>query len=290
MAHDKTIQYRQIDFLRLFRLCRDQGIVRRKRKMPIQYDRASHINSSCSKLFKSFLTGTFEDATVEPNNRYGTYGITISNGSAERLTWLMPRTNSLRDGGNPEHSLIVEKWTEILEVANNHFINNLRVSGQEARFTINVKPRESRYSRLYGTISANGHHITISRPQEEYYRAAKACLAFKDVWNSNIGLICSFVDRERDNVERAERAAQEQAEQNRRRAQEEAERNRRRAQEEANELRQQRDAENRRIQQEREDQQAQVRAQAERERSESRRRAQQMFNEALAARRGQQNV
>lgn len=269
----KRTQYRQIDFLRLFRLCRARGIVKRKRKMPAQFDRASHENSCCSKLFKSFLTDTFEDAEIKVDNRAGTYSIITPEGAAERLRFIRDNLGAIRTN----HPEMFRRYSE-LTTPDNDFVRSL-TSCNFAYFLITVAAqRNSRYGNLIENLPENARANQVSRPKEEYYRCALACLEFKELWNNHIGVLCSFVDSQREEVRVAEEQRRREAVREEARQRQAAEERRRQEQEEAAAAATRAEAER----------QA-VRQQAERTEEARRRRSQNLFNNALNRRRGVEN-
>ncbi|MGW8177894.1 MAG: hypothetical protein ACWGQW_03755 [bacterium] len=277
--NQKTLQYKQIDFLRLFRLCRERGVVRRKRKMPSQYDRASHVNSSCSKLFKSFLTGVFEDSEVQVDNRRNQYRVMTPSGAAERLNFINGRRTFLTSVD--EYRDIIRRL-DALSVANdnNGFITGVDAHGYNSFVVASTPSADGRYQAV---VSGLTNASNVTRPREEYYRCAKACLDYKARWNEHIGILCSFVDDHRQEIERRMAEQRDQAERERLASLREEERR----QEERRRQERQRAAERRqREQAERAERQRQVEEQAQRAHTESRARSQQLFNEALASRRG----
>lgn len=54
----------QLDFLKLFRLCRELGLVSRCRKMPIQYDNLSNMKSSCRRLLRLVVAHSFPNYDI----------------------------------------------------------------------------------------------------------------------------------------------------------------------------------------------------------------------------------
>lgn len=61
---DRRIPYIQIDYLRLFRLARQQGLINRKRKMPVEYNNYKRALLACSNLFKTFVVKLFDSYEV----------------------------------------------------------------------------------------------------------------------------------------------------------------------------------------------------------------------------------
>ena len=62
---DKQIHYRQIDYLRLFRLCKNIGFINRKRKMPSEYgEDISNARSAGKRLLRSLIKELFSDLEI----------------------------------------------------------------------------------------------------------------------------------------------------------------------------------------------------------------------------------
>lgn len=289
MDQNKVLQYRQIDFLRLFKLCRELGVIQRKRKMPTQYDGQNYASLAISKLFKSFLTETFEDLQINAEARLHSYSINIPHETSEKLRFINNRFQTLNVHEN--YADILTRFTTLMDVSNFNFI----ISPRDYNFTLlKITAMPNVGGRFQSIVANMESRVYVSRPREEYYRAAKDCLAYKAVWNEHIGHLCEFVDRERENIER--RAQEEQdrlrlAEQERirqrqelRRAEEQRAREeyqRTRAEEQrAHEEHQRREVARRAAQAER------VVVQAQQIREQQRSRAQELFNQALAARQG----
>ena len=196
MSDLKRLQYKQIDFLRLFRLCREMEFVRRKRKMPNQYEKTSYINSSCSKLFKTFLTGLFSESDINVDGRRSIYTIVTPEGTAERLTYIRNNINTLLK--IQEYRDLVRAYN-IINTNNSGFITTPESYGFQ-HFTVTPISNSGRYSRVSASVP-NEYLKDISRPKEEYYRCAKVCISFKEVWNNNVGYICRTVDNNRKDIE-----------------------------------------------------------------------------------------
>lgn len=165
--------------------------------MPNQYDKASHINSSCSKLFKTFLTGLFSESDINVDGRRAIYTIVTPEGAAERLTYVRNNLNTL--SRIQEYQDLVRAYNA-LGISDSGFITAPERYGFQ-HFTITPISNNGRYSRVSAAVP-NEYSGDISRPREEYYRCAKACISFKEVWNNNVGYICHTVDNDRREMEK----------------------------------------------------------------------------------------
>jgi len=65
------LHYRQLDFLKLFKLCREIGIVKRKRKMPMDYNDLpqgeDNARSACRRLLQSVIKHLFPGSIITSN-------------------------------------------------------------------------------------------------------------------------------------------------------------------------------------------------------------------------------
>lgn len=282
----KTLQYKQLDFLRLFRLSRELGIVRRKRKMPIQYERSTHINSSCSKLFKTFLTGLFEDSDIQVDNRRGVYTIQTPEGAGEKLSFLNQHRQYLSNQG--EASIIA--GLDAIGTDASGFITG-PVQYNYNNFTITASPNTN---GRYQAVAAGLENVAeLSRPREEYFRCAKACLDYKARWNEHVGRLCAYADENRASIENGAREERDRAARERmarlERDQRALEERRLEERRQRDEQRRQREAERQRQLEETERAQAEMRemvqSRAQQVHNENRTRAQSLFDEALSRRR-----
>jgi len=63
----RAIQYLHLEFLQLFRLCKERNYVNRKRKTPVSYTNRSDALNCCKRLIKFFLEKTFAGHSVSLN-------------------------------------------------------------------------------------------------------------------------------------------------------------------------------------------------------------------------------
>lgn len=61
---DLSIQLRQIDFLRMFKMCQEYGVVKNKRKMAIECATDDAARTACKKLFNSFVEHLFDGFSI----------------------------------------------------------------------------------------------------------------------------------------------------------------------------------------------------------------------------------
>lgn len=192
----KQIMYRQIDFLRLFRLCKKMGYVKRKRKMPVQYDKQSYVHSSCSKLFKTFLTGLFEDTDIHVDTRRHEYTIQIPSAAAEALQFITRYKNFLL--GSKKYADLMFKFEELSCNTNGFIVTPETFS--YTRFKILSAPRQTgRYGAIVENI-VRSYVGNIARPVEEYFRCATESIKYKEIWNRNATFLCNYVDEHREEM------------------------------------------------------------------------------------------
>jgi hypothetical protein len=194
----KYLQYKQIDFLRLFRLTRSLGIIKRKRKMPNQYDNQAYIASSCSKLFKSFLTGLFENCSIQSARGTSAYLICQREDCIEALRFVKTHERLIMASGYP--------FDVLSNISNIEEFNSDIISIGISPYTIIVRVFAANFNNSRHSAIASITGVNCNRPREEFYTAAKECVRFKEVWDANIDGIVEFVEQNRDVIERSEEA------------------------------------------------------------------------------------
>lgn len=169
-----TQQYRQIDFLRLFRLCRNLNIINKKRKMPINYssgdldkdDRNSR--SASRRLLREVIKYSFKDYPISSSST--TYYITIPKQINDNLTWFI--NNYYRIERIQEASNLVNAYRNITNFRNRNIGLGL--------------PQNISIYLAYGNVNRRDY---LYKPNKSFYEIAKNCLAFKAVWDENIEII-----------------------------------------------------------------------------------------------------
>lgn len=211
---DKQIQYRQIDYLRLFRLCKNLGFINRKRKMPSEYG-ADHSGSrnAGKRLLRALIKHLFPD--LEVNSDYGAYFMVIPRDARDALAFVGSRAQDYFDAAGESGAEALRKYTEIRQSIEGH-VNP--VLPYEIKIFMVSQDRNSRYN----TARRNG---AVRKPQEDFYRCAKACIEFKRIWDENISFLISFaqeeVTRERERAEALRREREERRRRERERIEQE---------------------------------------------------------------------
>lgn len=190
-------QYRQIDFLRLFRLCCSLGIAKRKRKMPIEYDNEDMAIASGRRLLKLFLEKHIFIGWPKVRTQYENFCVNIlleDRLAINIIASLQYHTSLLNVCGDKGREAST-KYSE------------LSVSSD---FVLVRLPHEIKIN-----VNGNTRNISSHRPSDNLYECALACMEYKRLWNENITVIRdfqSFFNRERVSLEAEQRKRDEEIE------------------------------------------------------------------------------
>jgi len=193
---DKKIQYRQIDFLRLFRLCRQRGIVKRKRKTPTEYgDDSSGARGAGKRLLRALIKELFNE--FEINSDFGTYFLAIPRADRDMLSGLSSRTRTFFDNAQ-EGADALRRFGELRQNISGHILPSLPY---EIKIHIGSNDPADRHNSL------QGRGIATARPRENFYVCAISCIKYKELWDEHMPFLRTFYERE----SRIERQREEQA-------------------------------------------------------------------------------
>lgn len=181
---DKTLQYRQIDFLRLFRLCKNMGLVKRKRKMPNEYESSYQISAG-KRLIRKLIKELFPNYDIKSNSIC--YYITIPKDISKLLLVLRSRPRSYFDNAGKEGKEAMRRFDIIRQNLNGFVYPDLPY---EIKVSVISSDNNSRYNvlREYG--------IMTRRPRETFYNCAKSCVEYKRIWDENIQYLSEFFNVE----------------------------------------------------------------------------------------------
>lgn len=166
-------QYMQIDFLRLFRLCRSLGVAKRKRKMPIEYNTDNKASAASRRLLKSLLEKhLFVGWCV--STQYENLRVQIPTEIRQifRAINSVRYDNSLRNICGDEIDAAIDKY-------------NLLADG--IPYIRPYLPYEIKVSALNRSQLVGRY-----RPTEKFYECALACIEFKELWDANIQALRDF--------------------------------------------------------------------------------------------------
>ncbi len=171
--------YRQLDFLRLFRLARSLGLVKRKRKMPVDYDNPtntkvnSNARSACRRLLRVIIKHLFDDCEVTSN--WNHYFITLPQEHRVVLSYFMRNIGYLGRSDNREVRDAVASFREIRE----------HIDG----FVYPALPAQIKVRLSTSRRSARQNIDMPVKPAENFYRCAVACMNYKTIWTTHIDAI-----------------------------------------------------------------------------------------------------
>jgi hypothetical protein len=157
-------QYMQIDFLRLFRLCRSLDVAKRKRKMPIDYDDENTASATGRRLLKSLLDKHLFNGWPKPRTQYSTISIPIPtlDRSVFNIINSLFYNNNLMNACGELGSDVRQKYSELLE-GNAPFVSTY--------FPYEIKIR---------LTDRNADTLSGFKPQERLYECALHCIEFKN--------------------------------------------------------------------------------------------------------------
>lgn len=195
-----TQQYRQIDFLRIFRLCKDLGLFNRKRKMPTEYVLENQENndkngrSACRRLLRALIVHIFpSNYTIKSNfnNYFVEFPIDVRNA----LSYINANSYNIERSSNLEHR---EALTGFRLIATN--LNDFVYPRIPYSIKIHFSPEQR---RRYGYVrnTGNGREDYIWKPPENFYQCAKTCLEYKENLEKYIELIMKIAIEHRKDVE-----------------------------------------------------------------------------------------
>jgi len=173
--------YRQLDFLRLFRLARGLELVKRKRKMPVNYDSDSNARSACRRLLRAVIKQLFNDCTMTSN--WNHYFVVLPQEQRNALTYFIRNIGYLTRSDIREVRDAVASYEEIAEHIDG-FIYPALPSQIKVRLSSASHTRRNRNS------------IQAIKPAENFYRCAVACIRYKAIWNTHIDSIIKVAESE----------------------------------------------------------------------------------------------
>jgi hypothetical protein len=199
----KRLLYIQLDYLRLFRLCRKLGIVNRKRKVPGEYDTDGKALGATRRLLKDFVKHIFPECSIT---------------SGRIIMAILPSAehNVIRDLNNKSEGFFSnapdgERAQELLRELREHIDGFVCPAlPYEIRILSSSSVPMSRFNAI-----AVKNHMT-NRPPDEFYRCALACLKYREIWDRNMAFLREFLVRE--SAMEAERIAEREREKKVRRA------------------------------------------------------------------------
>lgn len=198
---EKTLQYRQINFLRLFRLCKNMGIIKRKRKMPNEYKDANQ-KTAGKKLVHAVIKELFPNYDIKSDSAY--YYITIPKNINEVLASLGSKPRSYFTNAGAEGEDALRRFGLLRQNMGGHIFP---VFPYEIKVSVINTETNSRYNTLIRS-GIRG----CSRPREDFYSCAKLCVEYKKLWEEHAQYLVDFfrVEEGRQKEREAEALRQKQ--------------------------------------------------------------------------------
>jgi len=186
-----SFHYRQIDFLRLFKLARQLGVIKRKRKMPVEYkgeDEKAYTNarSACRRLLREVIKHTFPG--YELNSNWNHYYVHIPDNIRRALSYLRRNYGRLERHSDRNVRDVIAHYGLLVEHIDSHIYPSFP-------YQINIHLSSSRRGRYRRAMRrARGRAGEETRPSENFHKCALACLEYKKLWDRYIGEIVDVAE------------------------------------------------------------------------------------------------
>lgn len=201
-----TEQYRQLDFLRLFKLCKDLNLFNRKRKMPIEYKSNNSENndkdarSACRRLLRALIKHIFPESYNVKSN-FSNYFVEFPVDMRTALSYINNNAHHLERSTNEEYREAVRGYRLIAMPVGGFVSPRIPYS-----IKIHFSPDQRRqYRDVRRTALGQGHGDYVWKPAENFYKCAKACVEYKQYWDEFANLIIKVAEKHRAEVEEAAR-------------------------------------------------------------------------------------
>jgi hypothetical protein len=201
-------QYRQLDFLRLFRLCRNLELFNRKRKMPVEYNtddldkNDKNSRSACRRLLRGLVVHIFPDNYTIKSN-FNNYFVEFSPEMRSALSYINGQVYNLERSQDPEYREAARGYRLIAgHVAG--FIYPRIPYSVKIHFSPDSR-RRYRDVRRMAMGGGNPYGDYIWKPPESFYKCAKACLEYKEHWDKYSDLLMKVAERHKREEEEKKR-------------------------------------------------------------------------------------
>jgi len=180
---EHILKYRQIDFLRLFRLCVNNGIIKRKRKIPTEYSSDRDVLTALKRLMRAFLKGTFIDYSIY--NKRDNYLITVPRVIVDAFHFIERQNSEYFETLGEYGSKALRKYTE----AKRSISGFVSYANTDIRVSVVSTQTTSDY-RIAKSMGAK------YRPPQEFYKCALAVQEFKNSWDECTSFLIEFYNKE----------------------------------------------------------------------------------------------
>jgi hypothetical protein len=191
-------QYRQIDFLRLYRLCKDLNLFNRKRKMPIEYKSNNESNndedsrSACRRMLRTLIIHIFPD-NCKIKSSFDNYYVEFPADTREAFSYISNNSRVLEHSEDLEYKDAVVGF-RFLSDQFGGFVYPRMPYSVKIHFSQDQR-RRFRGSRRNTANSINDSGEYIYKPSESFYKSAKACVEYKTHWDKYHNLLINVCNR-----------------------------------------------------------------------------------------------
>jgi hypothetical protein len=189
--------YRQLDFLRLFRLGKNLGFVNNARKMPSSYHDDAHSRSACRMLLRYVIKGSFPNCKTvcEITSNYSGYYVMLSKEAKDAFSHFNRMTGlpKYRDTSDPVYLDALHSYNSLINpdgLSDNEFI--------VPRFPFSV--------RIRFTLQTEKVSSFISKPAESFYRCALDCVKYAEDFDKHVDAVLKSVQKDIDDTEKEKKA------------------------------------------------------------------------------------
>lgn len=188
MVNEEKINYLQIDFLRLFRLCKNMNIVSKKRKMPIDYiNDNKNFDKSLSankRLFSVFLKDLFSGYNIS-NEKY-LYYISVPSYMKNDIFYIEKLITQITSVNTTSRQIdILQRHLNLKDGIRGHVC---LIKGVDLEIRVSLSSVDASSPARNAILKGNPN-----RSSQDFYRCALACIDFKNMWERDMVLINQFV-------------------------------------------------------------------------------------------------
>ena len=194
-----TTHYRQLDFLRLFRLARGLGLVKRKRKMPSDYTALDDnektqgdSRSACRRLLRMILQHVYPEFTISSN--WNHYFLSFPQEHKDTLTFLLQNFRHIEASTDKETVEAVSYYREMMLASG--------LIAVALPYQIKV-----RLSNIRPNTRSNSYQPI--RPRESFYQCAIESIRYKELLDKCMPVIIKVVNAHKVILEEQRRLRQD---------------------------------------------------------------------------------
>ena len=167
MSNVVSMKFRQIDFLRLFRLCKSIGLVARKRKMPSEYSKDGECKNACKRLLTLVVKEVFKDHTLRPG--YSSVQVYTPSETSSQLREIAQQVLYPDYYRNRLIAMPGEVRERVIALQNFDNFGNGHIS-----------------LSFPSSIAFNYRSYATNIAKDSFYHCALDCIAFKTYWDEQV--------------------------------------------------------------------------------------------------------